>query len=214
MPLPLLAAGLGIIGGLGKIIGRGRANKNMSKLLKDDPTYTANPLAANRLGLAQSLLNARMPGAASAERNIYGSQAAGFNNAARSATDPTQLLAAGVAGQAQTDQSFENLEQQEAAGFQQRYNNLTSAQEEQIQEDDKVFNDQTRRFNDKFQVAGAKNANNQNSWGDISNLGFGLADFGMAEGFEKLMKKRMAVAGNPNNQNGFVGGGPTTWRQY
>jgi len=75
MPVTTSAIGLGVglVGGLGKMFGGG--NKKLEQLLQQDPAYKANPLAAQRLGLAQTLLNARMPGSAAYTANIYGNQA-------------------------------------------------------------------------------------------------------------------------------------------
>src|SRR5205085_1584394 len=84
----------------------------------------ANPIAGQRLGLAQTLLNARMPGAAAAERNIYGSQANTMAQVNRNATDSSQVLALAGAAQGQTNQAFSNLETQEAQDYQRRYSNL------------------------------------------------------------------------------------------
>ena len=184
--LPAIMAGIGLVGAIGKMIGRGKANRDMNKLLKQDPTYQQNPLAKQRLGLAQALLNARMPGAASAERNIYQTQANQVNRLQNNATDSSQLLALGAAAQGQSNQSFQDLATQEAQDYQRRYGNLVNAQEGVIQEGDKVYQDQVRRFQDLSQVRAAQNANRQNNWGDVSNLGFAGMNFGLQGGFDKL----------------------------
>lgn len=188
MPLPLLAigAGLGLVGGIGKMIGRGKANREMNKLLAQDPTYKENPLAKQRLGLAQQLLNARMPGAASAERNIYSNQANQLSNLQRNATDSSQLLALGSGAFGQANQAFNNLGEAEAQNYQQNVQNLNQAQQGVINEGDKVYQDQVRRWGDMAQIRGAQNANRQANWGDVGNLGFGLANFGMSGGMNGL----------------------------
>lgn len=182
----LVGLGTGLIGGIGKMIGRGKANRQLDELLKKDPKYTANPEVANRLGLAKTLLNARMPGAASAERNIYGSQANTVANVTRNATDSSQALAvaAGVGGQ--TNQAFQDLGQNEAQDYQRRYGNLVGAQNATVLEGDKVFGDDLRRYGDEVSVRGTQNQNKQDNWQDISNLGFGMADFGMNGGFNNM----------------------------
>lgn len=188
MPLPLLAAGLGIglIGGIGKMFGRGKANKQMEALIAQNPMYKENPLARQRLGLAQQLMNARMPGASQAERNIYSNQANQVSNIQRGATDSSQLLAMGANAFGQSNQAFNELGQAEAGNKQQQYQNVASAQQGVINEGDKVFNDQIRRFEDLSRIRGAQNANRQANWGDVSNMGFGLANFGMAGGFGNM----------------------------
>lgn len=192
MPLPLLAAaigaGIGIIGGIGKMIGRGKANRQMNRLLKEDPVYSENPLARQRLGLAQTMLNARMPGSQAVQNNIYGNQANTLSNIQRGATDSSQALALASGVQGSTNDAFNNLGIQESQDYQRRYGNLSQAQEGVIQEGDKVFSDQKRRFGNKMQVKGAINENRQNNWGDVSNMGFGLADFAMKGGLDGLKK--------------------------
>lgn len=176
----------GIIGGIGGLISAGGANKKLDQLLKQDPTYQANPLASQRLGLAQTLLNARMPGASSVERNIYGNQANQLANVNRNATDGSQALAAGAAAQGQTNQAFQQLGQQESQDYQRRYGNLVGAQQGEIQEGDKVYQDQVRRFSDLAQIRGAQNQNTQAAWQGIANLGGGVGSFGLAGGFSKM----------------------------
>lgn len=186
MSFVAIGAGVGIAGGIGKMIGRGKANKRMEALMAQNPVYKENPLARQRLGLAQSLLNARMPGAAAAEQNIYANQANRLSQVQRNATDSSQLLALGAQAQGQANQSFGDLGMAEAQDYQRRYGNLAGAQEGVIREGDKVFQDETRRFQDKVQIQGAQNANRQANWGDVSGMGFGLMDFGMSGGFGKM----------------------------
>jgi len=182
------AAGLAVgIGGMvGKGIARSKANKQLSKLQGQDPIYQENPLAAQRLGLANTLLNARMPGASQAQRNI---QTAGANTVAgaqRNATSGAQALSVGTAVNAQQGQQFNDLGQQEAQDYQRRYGNLVGAQEGMINEQQNVFQDEVRRFGDKTQIQGAQAENRANTWGDVSRLGFGVADLGMAGGFNQF----------------------------
>lgn len=186
MPIPLLAAAglaIGGAGAIGKMFGRGKANRDLRNLMKLNPEYKENPLAKERLGLARTLLNARTPGAAAVERNIFSNQATTLANTARGATDASQLLAMGGATQAQTNQSLQDLGVMEAQDYQRRQMNLERGQEGMIREGDKRFEDQVRRFQDQLGAQGVMNQNRQAGWGDISNLGFALADFGMSGGF-------------------------------
>lgn len=185
--LPLLIpAAIGLAGAVGKLFSRHKANKDLNKLMGQDPQYQINPIAQQRLSLAQSLLNARMPGSAQMERNIYGTQANTIGNINRNATDSSQALALAAGVQGQTNDAFQNLQLQEAQDYQRRYANLQGAQEGMINEGDKLFQDQTRRWNDKLQIKGAQAQNRANNWGDISNLGFGLTSFGLGGGFDKI----------------------------
>lgn len=185
-PISLIGFGAGLIGGFGKLFGRGAANRKMRQLEASDPVYKYNPEVASRLALAKTLLNARMPGATSIERNIYGSGVNAFARAQKTATSGAQLLAEGGDIQGRTNQAFNQLGVEEAQDYQRRYGNLAGAQEADIAEQNRVFEDQVRRFQDKAQIEGAINANQQANWGDISNLGFSLADFGLSGGFNKM----------------------------
>lgn len=190
----------GLIGGIGKLFGRGAANKSLSRLQKLDPTYKANPIAGQRLALAQQLLNSRAPGASRVEQNIYANQANRVSNIERGATDASQALALDAAAQGQSNEAFNQLGANEAQDYQRRYSNLTGAQEGVINEGDKVYQDQVRRFGDLAQIRGMQNANRQQNWQDISNMGFGLANFGMAGGMRGLF------GGGNNQATGGMGG--------
>lgn len=189
MPVPLIGLAIGAAGAIGKMFGRGKANREMKRLLAKDPQYAENPLARQRMGLASTLLNARSPGSIIAERNIYSNQANQISNINRGATSSNEALLAGAGTQGTTNQAFDRLSQEDAADYQRRYGNLENAQEGVIREGDKVFNDKVRRFGNEAQIKGQMQANNQNTWGDVSNLGFGLADFGMNGGFNMFKKK-------------------------
>lgn len=201
MPLPLIAAGVGLVGAVGKMFARGAANKKMRALEKSNPMYAKNPLADQRMGLANTLLNARSPGAAAMEQNIFTNQANSISNAQRGATDASQFLAVGGGIQGATNNAFNQLGQQETADYQRRYGNQVSALEANINEDDKVFNDQTRRWENKAQLQGAMSANNAANFGDLSNMGFSMASFAANGGFG---------GGGGNGGNGGGGGLPNS----
>lgn len=192
--------GIGLIGGIGGIFGNKKSQRELNRLIGQDPRYTANPIAAQRMGLAQTLLNARMPGAAAGERNIYQNQANMMGNVNRNATDASQALALAAAGQGQSNQAFGNLATQEAQDYQRRYGNLVQAQEGQIQEGDKVFQDQVRRFGDLAQIKGMQAQNRQAMWQSLGNLGFGLMGVGMANGMN-------GGGGGSNPLSSMMGGG-------
>lgn len=181
-PLSMAGLGIGLIGGIGSIFGNRKSNRELEKLIKQNPTYQSNPIAGQRMALAQQLLNARMPGAASQERNIYGAQANTLANVQRNATDSSQALALAAGTQGQTNQAFNQLGIQEGQDYYNRLNNLTGAQQGMIQEGDKVYQDQVRKFQDLAAIRGAQNQNRQSTWQGISNLGFGTMNFGLAGG--------------------------------
>lgn len=206
-PLSIAGLGVGLIGGIGSLFGARRANRRLDDLIKQNPAYQENPLARERLGLASTLLNARMPGAAAMERNIYGNQANTLAQVNRNATDSSQALALAAGVQGQTNQAFGNLGIQEAQDYQRRYNNLSGAQEGVIQEGDKVHQDSVRRFQDLAQIRGAQNANTQGAWNSLSNLGFGAAGLGMAGGMN-------GIFGGGGQQGGgsYYSGTDNNWR--
>lgn len=184
-PITLASLGIGLFGSVGKMFGRGAANRQLRALEARMPKYQENPLAAQRLGMAQALLNARMPGAAAAERNIYQTQANQIAAAERAATDPNQILLAGAGATGQAQQAFGQLSQAEAADYQRRYGNLAAAQEAQMAEQQRAYEDQMRRYQMQAQIEGAQQENRQNTWGDISNLGFAGAYLGQQGFFNK-----------------------------
>lgn len=186
---PLTMAGLGIggLGAIGGIINTFTSGGKLQALMRNDPTYKANPLAAQRTSLAQNLLNARMPGATSMERNIYGNQANQLANVNRNATDSSQALALGSAAQGQTNQAFQNLSTQEQQDYYNRLQNLNGAQQGQIAEGDKVYQDQVRRFQDQSAITGAQMQNQAGAYNSLSNLGFGGAQL---SSFLNMMGKK------------------------
>jgi hypothetical protein len=169
MPVTAIAAGIGLVGGIGKMIGRGKANRQMRDLLASQPKYKYDEMA-------RTLLNARMPGAAQAERNIYQGGANTMGRMQQAATSSADLMQAAAGTQAQENQAFQGLAGQEAQDYQRRYGNY---QEEQ----QRKFADELRQYQTRSQLEGAIQENKQNTWGDIANMGFGLASFNAQGGF-------------------------------
>lgn len=150
--------------------------KNMSNAINpNDPKYSTSPYAQQRLGLAQTLLNARMPGASAMERNIYGNQANQMQNVNRNATSGSQALAMGAAAQGQTNQAFQNLGVQEQQDYYNRLQNVTGAQQGMTQEGDKVYQDQLRDYQEKMSLKnaylGASMQNKTTSYNSLANTG-------------------------------------------
>lgn len=181
MPV-IIPAAVGLVGGVGKMIGRGQANRQMRKLLAEQPKYKENQLATTQL-------NARMPGAAQAERNIYGEQANILGRSQQAATSSSDVLQQLGGVQAQTNQALQGLAGQEAADYQRRYQNYTT-------EKDKAFEDQLRQFQNRAQIEGGIQENKQNNWGDVSSMGFGMANFAAQGGFGKGGIDPTKAAGN------------------
>jgi hypothetical protein len=192
-PMALAGMGISTIGAIGGLISNISASNKLDNLLKQDPTYHASPYASQRLGLAQTLLNARMPGAAAMSQNIYGNEANQLANVHRNATDSTQALALGSAAQGQTNQAFAGLATQEQQDYYNRLQNFTGAQQGMISEGDKVYQDQIRRYQDQAAIAGAKLQNRQTAWNSLAN--FGTAAVGAAS------QLKAPGGGNPGMQD-------------
>lgn len=219
-PLSLMSAGVGGLGAIGGIVNMFTSGGRLNKLLQSDPTYQANPIASQRMGLATTLLNARMPGASAMERNIYGNQANQMANVNRNATDSSQALAMGAAAQGQTNQAFQNLGVQEQQDYYNRLQNLSGAQQGMISEGDKVYQDQVRRFQDRAGVTGAQMQNTQQGFNSIGNLGFGGAalgqqfNLGRQQGMSPSLygnsyMSMQPMSGTPGIGQGYMPGGGT-----
>jgi len=189
----LIGMGIGLIGAIGGLFGNKKANKQLAALQAQDPNYATSTagiankqLADSRLGLAQSLLNAKMPGSSTIEHGIYGNAANQQGVIERNATSGAQALALGAANVGDANNAFrqEGLDQNNY--YQQNLNNLNQAQEGVMNENNADYNDQLRQYGDKVQIQGAINKNRQNTWGSIANLGFGTADFAANGGFDGI----------------------------
>jgi hypothetical protein len=167
----LIAGGIGAVG---KMVGRGMANAAMEKLIEQQPKYKAN-------ALARTLLNARMLGAAQAERNIQQAAATTMGRTAAAATSPLDVIQQSANVQAQQNQAYQGLQQQEAQDYARRYQDFMQEQKAQ-------YADELRQFETKTQLQAAINANKQATMGDISNLGFQAANLaGMGAFGDKYM---------------------------
>lgn len=177
----------GLFGGLlGAMIGgRKDSNKDLGQLLKDDPSYVANPLAAQRLGMAKSLYNAPTPGLQNLQNNLYTAQGNTLDSIKKYATDSSQALSVAAGAEGNTDNALNDLQQKEVENRSAMLANLNDAYGQQIREGDKVYGDQVRRFQDKAQIKGAQSANNQAIYSDILGLGSSLLNFGLSGGLKK-----------------------------
>jgi hypothetical protein len=188
-----IAAGVGLLGSVGKMIGRGKANRELEKLMGEIPAYK------NRAGFAQTLLNARMPGAAAAERNVFQSGANTMGRMQSAATSAADVMQSAAGVQAQQNQAISGINQAELADYQRRYGNLVEAQ-------DADYAAAQRDYAMKAQLKGAMQENRQNTWGDISNMGFSLASFASAGGFGKGGLQAQAPGLGNKGTTPFTGG--------
>lgn len=169
-----IGLGMGLLGSIGSAFSRGGANAELEKLNKKNMA-----LAGERLGLAKTLFNARMPGASAVENNIFGNQATTLSTIQKGATDSGQVISGAGSVQGQTNDAFSKLGIEEAGDAQRRYGNLNSA-----------YDDYKTSLNDEIGIKGAEAANKANTWQEFSNLGFGVADFSASGGFDRQPRLR------------------------
>lgn len=184
-----VTAGLivGGVGAVGKMVGRGMANAAMRKLLSEQPQYKAG-------ALSKTLLNARMPGATQAEKNIQQAGATALGRTTSAATSPLEVMQQAANIQAQQNQAYQGLSQQEAQDYARRY-------QDYMQERKAEYSDELRRYENKAQIQAAINANRQATMGDISNMGFQAANLGSMGAFgDQYMSST-----NKNTGFGFAG---------
>lgn len=200
-----IAVGVAAVGVVEGAISRGKANKKARKLQEEAERdkYVANPLAQKRLDLANTLLNARMPGATQAEKNIQSSTANAIGSVGRNATSGSQALALEAGLQGQQNQAYSNLAGVEANDYQRRYANQENAVQGVIYEGDKEAAGKQNLLGQKAQLQGAQAANNANTWQSVTNLGFSAANFGMQGGFNSGMGQNVWGGGNNTSGNAW-----------
>lgn len=191
--LPAVMAGIGLAGAVWKGIQAAKQNSLANGINPNDPTYEVSQYAKNNLGLAQSMYNGRMAGATDAERNIQANQATTLGSINRNATSSSQALALAGAAQGQTNQALSGLQSAEA---QNKYNlagQVANANRDLVNENDKVYQDQLRKYQQDVQAksalrqaaannlsglfgdltSGAMLASSMGGIGGVGNMGFG-----------------------------------------
>jgi hypothetical protein len=182
----------------------GMKQKKMAKKINpQDVTYEESPYAKEQLAGARANLNARMPGAAQAERNVYQNQANTLASMGRNATDSSQLLALAGGVQGQTNDAFGNLGVAEAQNRMVQQQQLNNALGVMTNEGDKVFNDKLRKYQEAYNAkqglmnAGMTNmANGVNQWGQTIDNAMGQV-MSFATG---------GMAGSGSGGGGLMGG--------
>lgn len=172
MPLPLLlGAGLALGNAAGRFISGIGQTKESKKINPVWQQYQSSPFAGQQLSLAKQLYGGRMFGAPQLERNIFSNQANQMGNVSRNATDSSQLLALGAAGQGATNQSLSDLQVQEAQNKYNMLGNLNQAYGTNIEEGDKVYDSMLQKYQmDTARKDALRNAGAQNKYGAVSDL--------------------------------------------
>jgi len=170
LPIGLIASGIGAVA---KLIKGAHQNKLANQVVVPEANYQISPYAQNTLDLSKQMFNSRMPGMASAERNIQGNNANANASVMRGTTDASQALAMMAATQGQTDQAFQNLGLQEGQYKQNAYANVASANQGMTAENDKLYQDRVRKqemaINEKNALRGASTANVGGGMNDLIN---------------------------------------------
>jgi len=178
-----IAAGTAVVGTAASMFSKHQANKKLKEMEKNMPTYSMDEGVKKRLGLSQTLLNARMPGAAAAERNIYQTQANQMAGAQRGATSGNELLLAGSGAAAQAGQQFGALNQAENADYQRRYGNVSSATDAMAAEKQAEFANKMQNYQQSVAMEGARQANTQQAISQGTQLGMGLGSMAQEGAF-------------------------------
>lgn len=175
---PIVGGAMSTVGTIFNSIAGIKADKKLSKLLETDPQYTSSPYAANTLGMAQTLLNSRMAGAAAREKNLYGSQANTVANINRNATDSSQALALAAGAQGQTNQGFNDLQLQEGQDAAMKQQNLINANQGMTQEHKDLFDDSVRRWQDQVNTVMTQYKMRRQGGNDWSQMGSSASSLG------------------------------------
>lgn len=163
----ILGIGAGLVGAIGGASARSRANRELEEQIKRKEVF-----GKERLGLAKTIFGGRMPGATQLQNNILTNQSDTIDTVQKNATDVGQVLGAATQTQVNTNNAFGDLQIKEAQDFARRYGVLDSG-----------YNDYNKIIDDQISMKGAQAQNRGQTWQELSNLGFGVAQFDLAGGF-------------------------------
>jgi hypothetical protein len=193
----------GLISGINSIFAGGKMKRASKKIdLKGkEVTYEESKYAKEQLANARNDVNARMTGAAQAERNIYQNQANTLASMGRNATDSSQMLALAGGVQGQTNESFNNLGVAEGQNQQVQKQNLNSALQNMTQEQQKVYMDKLRKYQEAY------NAKMGLMQAGITNQQAGLNTIGSTIDNAAYQALSIATGGMGGGLMGGMGGG-------
>ncbi len=164
---------MAIFSAIGSLIASGKQKKEARGINPVNTDYTGSTAINDLYHEGQNLYQGRMAGANEAENNIL---ANGANTRAaidRGATSGSQALAIAAGAQGQSDQSFQNLYQNEAQNKLQRFGIYSNVSQLQSQEGDKIYQDKLRKYYDdlnyKRALQGAAMQNQQGFWNGIDD---------------------------------------------
>lgn len=188
----------GLISGINSIFAGAKQKRLAKKIDPKDVTYEESPYAKEQLATARNDANARMAGAAQAEKNIYQNQANTLAGLGRNATDASQLLAMTTGVQGQTNEAFNNLGVTEAQNAQVQKQNLNNALQNMTNEQQKVYMDKLRKYQEAY------NAKMQLMNAGVTNQANGLNQVGST--IDNAMSQMLSLA-TGGLSGGLMGGG-------
>lgn len=170
---------LSSVGTIGNNLSVDKTRSQMLSLGAQDPKYTQSQYAQEGYGLAKNLLNARMPGAANIEKNIYQNQANTTDSIEKNATDGSQALAMLGASQGNTNKAFQNLGTAENQNYMNTLNNLEGQQKNMTEENDKSYQDSVRKWQDSMNILMQRGNMRSGEWQNVTNLGGMVSSMGL-----------------------------------
>lgn len=205
MGLPLIIAGIGAAISIFSKLHQAAQLKKMAAAAAQQKSISQ--AAQQRSALASNLLNARMPGAVNAERNIRASEANAEANVNRTATSGSQALAVGAAIHGQTNQNIENLGVRESQDYYNRLGNQNQALAGMSQEQVRQHEEQVNLSN---AYLGASMQQTQGAWNSLANFGIsaaGLIGGGAGGNMARNPNANMSYMNMQPMTNGAVGNG-------
>jgi hypothetical protein len=198
----------GLISGINSIFAGGKQKKASKKINPKDVTYEVSPYAQEQLDNARAEKNARMPGAAQAERNIYQNQANALANMGRNSTDSSQLLAMAGGVQGQSNDAFGNLGVADAQNRQMNVQNLNNALGVMTGENDKVYQDKLRKYQEAYNAKMAlMNAGITNQANGLNQIGSTIDNAAMMAASMMTGGLAGGAEGAGGLMSGLMGGG-------
>lgn len=162
------------ISNLNKLILGFKQGKEANKINPQYQLYKGSDAVGQNLATAQNAYNGRMGGAVAAEDKILQGQNNVINNAARGATDASQLLAIAQGSQNQANDALIGLQGQEAKQKMGLLDNLQNAYGAKIKDDMAINQSANNKFeidaNAKAALRGASINNKQGAITDAGNM--------------------------------------------
>lgn len=170
------------------------ANKQLVDLMAKNPTYERSKYPGMQLGMANQFMNSQMPGLQNYRNNLLSTQGNTLDFLGKNATDASQLMGAAAGIKGQTDQSFGDLQGQEADWKKFGLGNLNNAYAANSAEDQRQQELKQQYYENEVALRGAQAANKLAKRKALWNTVGGIAQLGIS-----------AFTGNPAGAAGGLG---------